>query len=110
MKSGILFFLLVLLPSQTMLGPFHSPSAPHTELLSPLLHTKPSSQTNMATLPYVVPVTESSTVSSTEAGWPQSTTDEDKNIHFTFGTDKVHKRNVLFFKGFESQSSIPPLA
>ncbi len=64
-----------------MVGPLHSPSAPHTELLPPLLHTKPSSQTNMATLPYLVPETDSSSVSSTEAGWPQSTTDKrDKNI------------------------------
>ena len=70
----------ILLPSQTIVGPLHSPFAPHTEVLSPPLQMKPSSQTNVATLPYVVPVTDSSTESSTVAGWPQSTTEWVKNI------------------------------
>lgn len=69
-----------LLPSQTMVAPLHCPSASHTELLLPLRHTKPSSQPNVATLANVVPVTDSSTASSTEAGRPQSTTERDDNI------------------------------
>lgn len=52
-----------------------SPSAPQTELLSPLLHTKPSSHANVATLLYVVPVTVSRTLPPAEAGCPQSTTE-----------------------------------
>lgn len=71
----------VSLPSQTMSGLLHRPSAPHTELLSPLLHTKPSSQMNVATLLYVVPVTGTSTVSSSSAGGPQLTTEQDRIIH-----------------------------
>lgn len=84
------------LPSQTMVGLFHSPSAPHTDLPSPLLLSKPSSQSNVATLPNVVPVTDSSTVPSTEAGWPQSTTEWDKKITFS---------SFLPHKHFMSESS-----
>lgn len=66
----------VFLPSHLMETGVQSPSAPHAELLSPLLLRKPSSHTKVATLLYVVPVTDSRTASFAGAGWPQSTTEE----------------------------------
>lgn len=63
------------LPSQLMETGLQSPSAAHTELLSPLLLRKPSSHTKVATLLYVVPVVDSRTASFAEAGGPQSTTE-----------------------------------
>lgn len=62
------------LPSQIIESPRHSPSAPHIEVLFPLLHRKPSSHSNVATLPNVVPVADNSTMFC-EVGWPQSTTE-----------------------------------
>lgn len=58
----------VFLPSHLMEAGVQSPSAPHTELLSPLLHMKPSSHANVATLLYVVAVADSRTVPPAEAG------------------------------------------
>lgn len=63
-----------------MPGCVHSPSASHTELLPPPLHRKPSPQTNTATLPYVVPVSDSRIASFTGAGGPQSTTERGAGI------------------------------
>lgn len=57
-----------------MVGWVHFPSAPHTELLSPSLCTKPLSHANVATPPYNVSVTDRSTARFTGAGGPQSTT------------------------------------
>lgn len=57
-----------------MFGGLHSPSAPHTELLSPSLGTKPLLHAKVAMPPYSVSVTDSSTAKSTGAGGPQSTT------------------------------------
>lgn len=65
----------VFVPSHLMEAGVQRPSAPHTELLSPLLHMKLLSHANMATLLYVVAVTDSRMVPPAEAGSPQSTTE-----------------------------------
>lgn len=83
---------ILILPSQTRGLPPHSPLAPHTEVLSPPAQMKPSSQTNVAVLLYVVPVSDSNTVSSTVVGWPQSTTESGHNIKHYILEPNFHRK------------------